>query len=338
MRQPPRVVIRTEGGPAIGFGQVRRCLSLAQALRRRKAEIVFLINDDAAMRREVAALGFEAEPIATARDPHATIRRCKTLRAQVVVVDSYRFSAAWFQELMGAGWRILAIDDLQERKFPEDVTVVNCTPGAWPLAPRTFRPHDLLGPAYALLRPEFAKPVTRRLNHPVERLLITIGGGDSHGLTPRLIDWTRCALGPIRIDVVIGPLFDQKIVGRLNGHRDGVTCHHQPLNIRDVMLSADLAISGGGQTTYELAATGTPAIAVRLADNQTQNLKGFESAGAMVWAGDATDRRLQDKISDELKTLAQDVAERRRLGARGREMVDGRGANRVARFILDRSA
>lgn len=338
MKQSPRIVIRTEGGPAIGFGHVRRSLSLAQALRRGRAEATFLINDDAAMRREIAALGFEAESIATTRDPQATITRCQALGAQAVVVDSYGFSAAWCKELMSAGLQVVAIDDLGERRFPAGVVVVNCTPGVEPAARRASRPHDLLGPAYALLRPEFAKPVKRRLHHPMRRALITVGGGDAYGLTPRLVEWTRRALGPVRLDVILGPIFDRRIASRLNGHHDNVAYHRQPSNVRGLMLSADLAVSGGGQTTYELAATGTPAIAVRLADNQTRNLQGLAEAGALMWAGNVSDRDLEGRLIEVLTRLAQDPARRTKMSACGRALVDGQGAMRVAQGILEQVA
>jgi len=44
-----------------------------------------------------------------------------------------------------------------------------------------------------------------------------------------------------------------------------------PQDVAPLMLAADMAVCGGGQTTSELAATGTPAIAIRLAENQTLN-------------------------------------------------------------------
>ena len=100
------------------------------------------------------------------------------------------------------------------------------------------------------------------------------------------------------------------------------------------MLRADLVLCGGGQTTYELAATGTPAVAIRLAANQTQNLAGLNSAQALVWAGDAQDADLETKAKRALVALAGDPARRAALSQRGRALVDGHGSARVARAIL----
>ncbi len=329
----PRVLIRTEGGPSIGFGHVRRCLSLAQALREQGADVLFLVNDDAAIRSQIASVGFEAKPIAIDQDPDSTVQWCNTLRPQAVVVDSYRFEGPWFEALEPSTRCVIAIEDLANRHVPVEVVVVNCTPDGDRRRPNAQ--HACGTPRYALLRPEFARPFERRISSDVKRVLITVGGGDPHRLTPRLIEWTRHALGPVLLDVIIGPLFDDTVLSQLNGDHPGVTYHRQPEHMRDLMLSADLAISGGGQTTYELAATGTPTIAVQVVDNQEKNLNGLEAEGALVRVGDAADRSLEAQVIEALKRLAQNPAARASLSAAGRALVDGRGAERVARAILE---
>jgi spore coat polysaccharide biosynthesis predicted glycosyltransferase SpsG len=101
------------------------------------------------------------------------------------------------------------------------------------------------------------------------------------------------------------------------------------------MLGADVAISGGGQTLYELAATGTPAVAIRLADNQTLNLRNLQAAGMLLWAGDAGDADLETMVTSALMVLAENRGRRTEMSRRGRALVDGRGAARVAAAVLD---
>ena len=47
----------------------------------------------------------------------------------------------------------------------------------------------------------------------------------------------------------------------------------------NLMLKSDICISGGGQTTYELARVGVPTIGICLAENQKNNLMGWKSLG-----------------------------------------------------------
>jgi spore coat polysaccharide biosynthesis predicted glycosyltransferase SpsG len=196
-----------------------------------------------------------------------------------------------------------------------------------------------LGPQYILLRPEFAKVPTRAIADRVGRVLITVGGSDPNNLTVRLMQWTAKTLGSVRQDVVVGPLFEnlealKAEAGTLGG---SIVLHENRQDMKSLMLAADLALCGGGQTTYELAAAGTPAIAIQTADNQTVNLKGLSAAGSLAWAGDVNDADLESKITRELKTLAGDAARRAAMSRLGRTLVDGQGSTRVARALLEQA-
>jgi spore coat polysaccharide biosynthesis predicted glycosyltransferase SpsG len=101
-----------------------------------------------------------------------------------------------------------------------------------------------------------------------------------------------------------------------------------------LMLKADLAVTGGGQTTYELAATGTPAVAICIAENQRVSLKGLAEAGTLEFVGDAVDDDLELKLKSALTGLGGDPKRRQTMSERGQRLVDGRGAERVAQEIV----
>jgi spore coat polysaccharide biosynthesis predicted glycosyltransferase SpsG len=167
-----------------------------------------------------------------------------------------------------------------------------------------------------------------------------VGGSDSANLTPWLASWVASALPGVPCDIVVGPLADQSRLNELNANRDASSfaLHINPVDIRALMLAADLALCGGGQTLFELAATGTPAIAIRIANNQSSNLRGFSEAGAIEWAGDAGDLDLESKVTHLLVALASDMGRRARLGSSGRALIDGKGCSRVAKALLDTMA
>ena len=110
--------------------------------------------------------------------------------------------------------------------------------------------------------------------------------------------------------------------------------HENPPHMRELMLACDVAITGGGQTTLELAATGTPGLALRLADNQTGNLEGLSATGALRWIGDSKDTNLKQKLISALRDLAENRETRDEMSRAGRQLIDGAGTERVARAIL----
>jgi spore coat polysaccharide biosynthesis predicted glycosyltransferase SpsG len=115
--------------------------------------------------------------------------------------------------------------------------------------------------------------------------------------------------------------------------RPGVTVHTDVAGLRELIVAADVAVSGAGMTLYELCASATPAVMMCMADNQRPNFEAFERAGAALGAGGADDAELSASLRAALGRLATDGALRSALGARGRALVDGHGAQRVARAI-----
>lgn len=333
-----RVLFVTGGGSVVGLGHVRRCVTLAEALRRVGVESLFLVEGDAVIVEWAKATGFSTQPISPEADAEEAWHCIQGYQAEAVVVDSYRLQSDYYRTLAGRGVLIAAIDDLADRELPVDL-VVNGSIGAEDLPYRVATHTQLiLGPQYILLRPEFNMSPRRTIAGEARRALITVGGSDPRNLTPRLMCWAVAAIPGITLDVMVGPLFTNRasIAYVARGMAGRATLHFDPPNMRCLMLMADLALSGGGQTLYELAATGTPTIAIRTADNQTLNLIGFTKAEAIVWAGDAVDGELEGRVKQSVSQLAGDVARRTALGERGRTLVDGRGAERTARVIVER--
>jgi UDP-2,4-diacetamido-2,4,6-trideoxy-beta-L-altropyranose hydrolase len=335
MTATSRVVFRADAGPEIGLGHARRCLTLAGALRELGVESVFVFAGEGNAREWLQASDFEVLPVELARDLAGTLEHCRARQVRVIVVDTPTREAGYLTGLTGAGLRVVVIDDLAADELPVDL-VVNPSAGAGQLqyrgAPRT---RFLLGASYALLRPAFGQAGARSIPVRARRILVTVGGGDPDDLTSRLVGWAAQALGAVRQDVVVGPFTTRSRALQVAVDAAGgrVVIHEDPKDVAALMLSADLALCGGGQTTYELAATGTPALAIRLADNQTLNLTSLAEAGTLAWVGDAGDAGLGTRVGSALRDLAGEAKRRARMSRQGQALVDGRGAGRVAREI-----
>jgi UDP-2,4-diacetamido-2,4,6-trideoxy-beta-L-altropyranose hydrolase len=333
----PIIGIRTHGGPGIGLGHVRRCLTLAEALAWLGAQVGFVVNDDDALLRLIRGRGYAAVGVVEGEDRASTAAILRDWQALALIADSYDLP---YEHL--AAWRkaigfLVVIDDLADRELPADV-VTNSTISAAHFSYRALPTTVfLLGPSYALLRQEFAAAPQRQMPNQVERVLITVGGSDLFDLTPQLMKWVWDSLGDVALDVVVGPFFDnvQAIERTAVQCLNRASIHYDPQDIRTLMVKADIAITGGGQTTYELAASGMPAVAICLADNQAANLAGLAQVGTLDYGGSAGDDDLEIKVTTALKTLAGDIRRRQEMGACGRRLVDGHGAQRVAQVIIE---
>jgi spore coat polysaccharide biosynthesis predicted glycosyltransferase SpsG len=104
-----------------------------------------------------------------------------------------------------------------------------------------------------------------------------------------------------------------------------------------LMSRCDLALTAAGQTLYELAALGRPAVAIEMAANQRPQLAALQQAGTVIAAGAATDQDIADCAATRLAELARDRVSLSRMAAAGRALIDGRGARRVAEAVLARA-
>lgn len=299
---------RTAASRSVGFGHLRRCFTLAQELASRGWRCAFSLSDEGG-RRLAAHEGFE---VAAALDPSAF---------DAMVVDDYAVTAEELAAWHATGVCLAVIDDIADRLLDCDL-VQNGGAGADMLPYRTSpRCTLLLGPAHALLRPAFRGLPPRRIGE-VRRVLVTLGGSDPQGRTPEVVARVCERLPAVALDVILGPLYSGAVPAGYDADR--VQLHRAPADIAGLMCLADLAVTSGGQTTYELAACGVPAVALCAAENQRRNLAALAAVPTLVLVEGL------DRLGDALAATAADVSLRQRLSSAGQRLVDGHGAGRVA--------
>lgn len=330
-----RAFFWVEAGSQAGLGHLQRCLSLALALKKQRMECIFQSMDDPAIRALIRAWGFavKSKKQSSSGIDHA-IQAAKSSQCRMVIVDSYRVGKQELGQLRRAGFFVVAIDDLARFPFVSHL-VVNGAALAEQLPYRSVNGDTrfLLGPTYVPLRPEFWRQSLRRSRRQVRRILITVGGADPHCLLPSLVKVLDSLTDAFKMTVVTGPFV--RTLRKLSQYEHLVNVIQAPNRMRHLMMEADLAVSGGGQTLYELAACGTPTIALELASNQAHNLRSLKRMGVIQLAGSATEPDFLNQLRQITQTLLKDWRTRSVMSAAGQQLVDGRGAERVARVIRD---
>jgi UDP-2,4-diacetamido-2,4,6-trideoxy-beta-L-altropyranose hydrolase len=197
----------------------------------------------------------------------------------------------------------------------------------------------LLGTRYALLRPEFATfPGRPRHTRAVaRRVLVTLGGSDPENVTPMVLRALEMVGVPeLHARVVAGPA-NPHLEGlceagwRSRGRMEILTAAE---DMPALMDWAEIAISAGGSTCWELAFMGVPSIILVLADNQLGVAQALGEAGIPVQMGRAETISPQ-ALAEKLAALLPAAAEREQMALRGRALVDGRGTRRVIRAMRE---
>ncbi|MDC9808234.1 PseG/SpsG family protein [Rhizobium binxianense] len=249
-----------ESSHSRGMGHLYRSLTLAEELRHRGRDIHFLVNDHETTLNILRSRGFEIT-IYDLEAPDGSWENAFTEtagRPEVWVDDRLDTTLAHTEAVIRAGARLVTFDDRGDGAELADINI-----GAL-----VFDEIDRLkgrevksGIEYMILNPEIEG--YRRARKTVRSILVTLGGADTHGVTVHVANWLQSK--PFNVTVVTGPAFHHR--EELNAvlskpalasieHLTGVPSMAQE------MSRHDLAITGGGLTPFEAAASGLPSIVI----------------------------------------------------------------------------
>ncbi len=323
-------VLKTDASQRSGLGHLRRCLPLAHALRTAGVRMSIWIEGVDALTL-VRAEGFAVAVVEPAALPEAG-------EADLMIFDGYHYDAQLVAEACARATVVVALEDLPEQCLPAHLVL---NPGIeTPLARERCHPDTefLVGPSYALVPAEFLNPFERTYAETITRVVLTVGGADSLEIMPWLMECARRALPGVALDVIVGPFFTNRAEIERVAQRLGNSSVWSTLSLaqlRELMLRADLAISAGGQTLYQLAACGTPTITLALFDNQLNQTKLLAQRGVIEWACDWQEPYMERRLAAAIAKLSGASA-RRALGETAQRLIDGRGPTRAAAAIIKR--
>ncbi|WP_395648227.1 UDP-2,4-diacetamido-2,4,6-trideoxy-beta-L-altropyranose hydrolase [Terricaulis sp.] len=331
----PRIAIRADATAKLGGGHIMRCLTLAQALRRRGAEVAIFVNEEALV--TVPRLKTEGAVHVCGPGADAAVAAIGALwprGADLAIVDLYAWSAVEERTLRRVAPSIAAIDDLANRPHEVDLLVDQThgrTDGEYgPLAPAA---QLMTGSRYALLRSQFASMreealVRRRQGRIVERVFVSMGLTDLDGVTAKVTAALRAALPEVTLDVLLTSAATS--LPMLKALKDPkIELHVDEFETAPLMARADLAVGAAGTTTWERCCVGLPSVVLVMADNQREIAANLVSAGAARKAEDVAG------VAKEIAALASDDAARLAMAEAAAAVVDGRGADLVAAAIME---
>ena len=360
------VAFRTDASIQIGTGHVMRCLTLADEFARQGHKCHFICRqhpahladliiskghelsllphpeETSSQQCETSTEGYENWlNVSWEEDAHQTLNAISAQRPAWLVVDHYGLDLRWESLLSGAVNKIMVIDDLANRAHACNL-LLDQNLGRTASEYDGLLPIDcqlLIGPTYALLRPEFAElrnqSLSRRIDPKLNRILISLGGVDLPNMTGRIL--RALALTPLPPETEV-----EIIMGAFAPHLNEVKAQAAQLpfmtkievNVDDMankMCLADLFIGAAGSTSWERCCMGIPAITVIIAENQ----RAIAEALSKVEAGILINcKKLEEELIALFKMLSLDAKIQRNQSRNAAQVCDGSGANYVVKSLL----
>ncbi|MBO6577015.1 MAG: UDP-2,4-diacetamido-2,4,6-trideoxy-beta-L-altropyranose hydrolase [Rhodothermales bacterium] len=359
-----QVLIRVDSSSVIGSGHIQRCLALAEGLRELDVVVRFVSRlHPGHLGHLVEKAGFALDRLPPARgelrrepstpraaysnwlgasqveDAVDTVAVARETGPNLVLVDHYGVAHEW-ETAVARHFPVMTIDDLADRSYGCDLLLDQnyWSKGRHPYKRLTPSRCDLLvGPAYALLRPEFRRHRgnANEKRRGRSRLLVSFGGSDVENLTSRCLRiLSKPMFSSLEIDVVVGqnnphiPLVEELVIQSAR-----LALFVQTPKMAELMARADFAIGAGGSTTWERLCVSLPSLVISVADNQVRFCQHLARDGYIKYLGaskSVQDSKIRAALAD---ALSGPVLEAGAVRA-GASLVDGQGTARVAREML----
>jgi UDP-2,4-diacetamido-2,4,6-trideoxy-beta-L-altropyranose hydrolase len=340
-----QLVIRVDASTQIGTGHLMRCLALAQAWKDGGGRVTFITACQTEgllqrLREEGSNINLLDKPYPDAGDWSYTKDVLVAHPDAWVVLDGYHFDEVYQQQIKDAGHRLLVIDDMAHLKHYYADIVLNQNLHAEELD-YSCEPYTrlLLGTHYVLLRREFLawRGWKREVPKIAQQVLVTLGGSNARNFMLKLIQVLQKVDVP-NLEAVV-------VVGASNPHAEvleaairqsstRIRLIHNARNMPELMAWADVVVSAGGSTVWELAFMGLPTLVLVLSENQQGIAIGLEAEGIasnLGWHTLVTEADLVSALSE----LIYDVHRRQEMSGQGHQLVNGHGTEKLVAILKD---
>lgn len=336
-----RAVFRTDASATIGGGHVARCLALADALASKDWSCRFAVNQQtmAAMPALAASRHDCIRLTGGGLDDAAEIKPSIEGTIDLLIVDHYQRDVRFESACRSWAGHILVIDDLANRRHDADF-LLDQTLGREEVDYVSLVPPGcrmLLGPHFALLRPQFARARADALDRRdggLRRILICMGNSDPHDMTTVALRGIAQSGVTAAIDIVLGSISSNResVAAEIAEFKGDICLHIDVQDMATLMAAADLAIGSSGVIAWERCAVGLPTIAIITADNQRMIAANLSAAGAVQLAGDWKEASAE-AISGVVAAVARRPELLTEMSRKAAAVCDGNGLDRATSTI-----
>jgi spore coat polysaccharide biosynthesis predicted glycosyltransferase SpsG len=317
---------RTEISPKLGFHRLNRCITLA-ALLKQYGPVQFVLAGDRLGHRLLEERGYAV--MFNFKENKQASQKWTSLIFDIHHPDSQAMDMlSWAKE---EGIATVQFADFSSEYMDVDV-IIDPSFGINNKMKSDGPP--LQGPAYAMLHHKYRHfhKVNRKYSRTARRILVALGSSIPYRKLRQVID--QLYRHHFQLKVAAGFYLKKSFRKVLKRCYPGLRFVGKTESLARPFFQSDVACITAGQTLYESAATGTPAVYLARDNNQYLLAKAAEKQGLGVLAGQLTSGAISE-IPAKINSLCQN--DRMAMGRCGKNLVDGMGAYRIIDFFRNQS-
>jgi spore coat polysaccharide biosynthesis predicted glycosyltransferase SpsG len=260
------------------MGHLFRSCVLAEALRASGRTVKLYLSDHAPgideVKRRGLAFGVVPDQV---RDIAWEPQRILSDKIEIWINDMHGTDRRSTQRIKATGVPVVTLDDRGSGAADSDLHIAALffDPREQPAGRRV-----LLGTDYLILNPEIAKH--RRQRSTDARWIVTLGGADTYGVTPKVM--RLLSRHGRSATVIVGPAFthDAELAAAASGN---FVIKRNVASLIEELGAHDIAITGGGVTPFEAHASGLPCIVIANEDFEVPVGRSLAERGGAIYAG-----------------------------------------------------
>jgi spore coat polysaccharide biosynthesis predicted glycosyltransferase SpsG len=331
------ILFRCDGTQDGSWEPLYQCLSFAAALQRRRRGTHFFSYLDPLSLAHVINRGNNDWTAAENRigegsDLTAMLNLIRKLNASAVVISDPNVPTEYLEELKESGVYVLVIDSAANRVLPADLVV---NPFMAPVK-KNFRVgvggQILVGRKYSLVRGIFRRQRTIRATEQPAPFRAMVAFGDDDRADQTLERTEQLLKIPLveKVSIVTryhhNRIDDIKEMCSASGGK--VECITESKEMMTRLVRSHFVLTSGDTTSLEMCCTGLPQLTISDSPLHTANAKRMDDEGMSTHLGEAS-KVTFDILREAVDTLLDDPMERLTMSRCARNLVDGRGGDRV---------
>lgn len=282
------IILRAEASLGLGGGALSRALTLARHFKKIHRSVVLVCSPEThAMAAPFLNNDVAVEEITCPLEEEAKWMARRFSQAAALIVDYKEYTKEHETPCRAFAKKIVVLDTSPSREHDCDI-LLDHTPGHTvedyaPLVPQHCQ--LMLGPLYAVLKPEFAKLrpkiLKERREKKLERIFISLGASDRNRVSDMAVRAVAQTSASLEVDITFHPRDPvlPSIRHLAQDLQNKITVHEGDVSIESLMAKADLSIGAPGMTSWERCCLGLPSLIILTSDSQRPLARYMEEKG-----------------------------------------------------------
>ena len=333
-----KIAFRVDGNnDIIGLGHVMRCIHLAEEFKKNGYNCYFIMKDFYETVNKVEEKNFEVDAIRVEIEMSDELNMVenfvKNNYINTLILDRWDLKQEYLDEIKNKIKNFVVINDFEGLNF-KDLFVINVNDNI------TYRNEvnelSCIGLSYAIIPDNFLnyRNVRNVRNKDAETIVISMGGSDAKKLTKKVLEFLNKCEGHYEVITILGPGY--KFVNEIEKlnlkSKHEIEVISNPKSMVKYFAKADIAITSGGMTKFEISFMGIPSIVLCQNVNEdfvTNNIKKYKT---LINLGVGTCVEFKE-FYRAFNLLINNFDLRNEMSMNGKRLIDGLGKKRIVERV-----